>query len=145
MKRLFFTLGILALTLSSFAGPGDKVATAVLTSFNNTFKNVQGVEWNIGDNYYKVSFQLNEQYVEAFYAVDGELMGVAKNIISTQLPLQLQTSLKEKTEGFWISGLVEVSNNEGTAYYATLENGDLRMVVKSENHNWSTVKKQQKS
>jgi hypothetical protein len=145
MKRLFVTLAIFAISLSSFANPTDKVSAAALTSFNNTFKNITDVEWTVGDNFYKANFSLNGQYVNAFYDVNGEMLALTKNISSTQLPLTLQTSLKEQSKNFWIADLFEVANNEGTTYYVTLENGDTKLVLKSESNDWTTFKKIQKS
>jgi hypothetical protein len=144
MKRLFVTLAILV-SLSSFANPTEKVSSAVLASFNNTFKNVAGVEWTVGDNFYKANFSLNGQFVNAFYSVNGEMIALTKNISSTQLPLSLQTSLKEEAQNFWIADLFEVANEEGTTYYVTLEDADQKLVLKSESNSWTTYKKIQKS
>ena len=43
----------------------------------------------------------------------------------------LQGEVKNKYSDYWISELIEVSNNDGTAYYATVENADTRLVLKA--------------
>jgi hypothetical protein len=58
------------------------------------------------------------------------------------LPISLQSSLKKGYEGYWISDLFEVSNNEGTNYYITMENADSKVVLKSTSGgNWNNFKK----
>lgn len=146
MKRLLVTLTILlSISLSSFATPDEKISSAVLNAFNTTFKNAAHVEWTIGDNFYRADFQLNGQYVNAFYSVNGEMMALTKKISSVQLPVALQTSLKEETKGSWISDLFEMATEEGTFYFVTLENADQKQVLKSEGNTWTSYKKYQKS
>ena len=88
---------------------------------------------------------MNGAKVFAFYNMDGELMGLTRNISSAQLPVNLQTSLKRNYNGYWISDLFEVANNNGTSYYVTLENGDKKVVLTSANGSeWSTYKKDRK-
>ena len=147
MKRFLFTLTILCslISFSSFANPTEKIASRVLQAFNNSFKNAANVEWTIGDNFYKASFQIDEQYVNAFYSIEGEMIAVTKRITSTQLPVALQTALKEETQSAWITDLFEIANEEGTSYYVTVENADQKLVLKSEGSSWTSFKKYQKS
>ncbi len=146
MKRLLVTLTLLfsLVSMSSFASE-EKVTSAVLRSFNSSFKNVAEVEWTARKNFYKASFNFNGQYVNAFYKTSGEMIALTKNISSTQLPLGLQTSLKNEIKDLWITELFEVANEEGTTYYVTLENADTKLVLKSSSNSWSTYQKQSKS
>lgn len=153
MKPLFIFLTALTMgmTTSSFANPGkpnpegDKVAPVVLKSFENTFTNAQEVDWSVSSNFYKVVFNMNGQYVTAFYSNTGSLMGLTRNISTTQLPLSLQAELKKEYSEYWISDLFEVANDEGTYYYVTLENSDTKIVLKgSANSEWSTYQKSRK-
>src|SRR5215204_2385020 len=102
MKSLFIILTALTtvFTTSSFANPGkpnpgtDKVAPAALKSFENTFSDAREVGWSVTNNYSKVVFTLNGQYVTAFYSNAGNLMGLTRNLSSNQLPISLQAELK---------------------------------------------------
>ena len=154
MKPLFIILTALTtvFTTASFANStnpkpeGDKVTPAVLKSFENTFTNAQEVDWSISNNYYKVAFNMNGQYVTAFYGATGNLIGLTRNISSTQLPISLQAELKKEYNGYWISDLFEVANDEGTHYYITLENGETKLVLKgSTDGNWNTYQKSRKA
>jgi hypothetical protein len=73
------------------------------------------------------------------------MIAVTKRITSTQLPVALQTALKEETQSAWITDLFEIANEEGTSYYVTVENADQKLVLKSEGSSWTSFKKYQKS
>ena len=148
MKRLFFTLtlALSMISMSSFAADETIVSETVIRSFQSSFKTATEVSWSVSDNYYKATFTLNGQHVAAFYNCDGQMIGMTRNISSTQLPISLQASLKNNFDGYWISDLFEMANEEGTFYYLTIENADTRLVLKSTSDaDWSTYKKQRKS
>lgn len=143
MKKMIIAAAMFV-SLSAFANEG-KVSPKVLNAFNTEFTSAQEVEWTATGDYFRASFDMNGVKVAAYYNTDGELMGLTRNISSAQLPVSLQASLKKNYSGYWISDLFEVANNNGTSYYATLENGDKKVVMKSSNGNdWSTYKKDRK-
>ena len=148
MKRLFITVTIALsfISFSSFANDDENIAPAALESFKTSFKSATEVNWSISENYFQADFALNGQYVSAFYDAEGKMIAMSRNISSLQLPLTLQASLKNKYEGYWISGLMEMSTDDGTSYYITLENADSRVILKSvSNTDWSHFKKLRKS
>jgi len=147
MKKILVTLTLCfsLFSMSSFAGE-DKVSPEVLHAFKNSFKQATEVDWSVTETYFKVNFSLNGQYVSAFYATeDGHMIALTRNITSTQLPIGLQTKLKQSYDGFWITDLIEVANEEGTQYYVTVENADDRVTLKSSGSDWGTYQKQRKS
>lgn len=146
MKLIILTLTAL-LSLSSFKSNAQdiKVSAAVLTAFQSSFKNASDVQWKDGGHFYKADFNMNGQYVSAFFDGNAKLMAVTKNISTVQLPVTLQTSLKTSYEEHWVSDLFEVSDEHGTSYYATVENGDTKITLKSMGGNWTTFQKQRKS
>ena len=147
MKRLVLTLTIALslISLSSFANDDVNVNPAALNAFNSSFKNATEVNWTVSNEYYKANFTLNGQYIAAFYDAEGKMIALTRNISSTQLPIALQANLKKDYEGFWISDLFEMTNEDGTSYYVTLENADTKLIMKSNNQNWERFKKQNKS
>jgi hypothetical protein len=89
---------------------------------------------------------LNGQYVAAYYDATANLIAVTRNISSFQLPVTLQNKLKASYESYWISDLFELSDDNGTAYYVTVEDGDSKITLKSTGANeWSVFQKQRKS
>lgn len=145
MKRILITLTALfsLISMSSFAND-TKVSSKVEASFKNSFKTATEVAWTAGENFYRADFSMNGQVVAAYYNEAGEMMALTRNMSITQLPLSLQTSLKKAQEGYWISSLFEVANEDGTSYYVTLENGDNKITLKSTGTDWTRFQKQWK-
>lgn len=145
MKKIIITLAVALSTLCSFAGE-VKVNSRVLDAFKSEFASAKEVTWTAGNNFYKAAFVYNEQYVFAFYSTAGELLGMTRYISSLDLPMSLQNGLKKGYSNYWISDLFEVSNNDGTAYYITLEDADSKIVLKSDGvATWSVYQKTTKS
>jgi hypothetical protein len=83
--------------------------------------------------YFKVTFKLNNMVLFAFYSGNGELLAVVRNILSTQLPIQLLMDLKETYSKYWITDLFEINSDNQTTYYVTLQNADGRVSLRSGN------------
>lgn len=132
--------------LKASASDEIKVSAAIMASFNSSFKNASEISWKYAGNYYKADFALSGQYVTAYYDVTAKLIAVTRNISSLQLPITLQTNLKNEYEAFWITDLFELSDDDGTTYYVTVENGDSKITLKSTSVNeWSVYQKTRKS
>jgi len=148
MKLLLATLITVFSLVSTKSHASDevKVSAAVLASFNTSFKNASEVKWNVSENFYKAEFSMSGQYVIAYYDATASLIAVTRNISSFQLPITLQTKLRTSYESHWISDLFELSDDNGTNYYVTVENGDEKLTLKSTGTNeWNVYKKQRKS
>lgn len=144
MKKIIIMLAIAISSFTAFAGE-ENVSSTVLNSFNKEFSGAKDVQWTTTNDYYKAAFVYNGQNVNAFYQLNGELMALTRNISSLELPMSLQTSLKNGYSKYWISDLFELSNNEGTSYYITLENAQSKVVLKSNGTGkWSSYKKMTK-
>ena len=148
MKFLLITLiSVFSLVnVKAHASDDVNVSAAVLASFHSAFKNASDVKWKTSGDYFKADFIVNEQYVTAFYDCNADLVAVTRNINSFQLPVTLQTKLKASYEKYWISDLFELSNENGVSYYATVENGEQKITLKSSNAiDWVLYQKQSKS
>jgi hypothetical protein len=146
MKRLAIALSLFAtvFTTSSFASDGI-VAPEVLKSFQTTFATAKDINWSVTEELYKVHFTMNGQHITAFYKMDGMMAALTRNITVMQLPVNLQTSLKNEYSNYWVSDLFEVSSEEGTQYYVTLENADVKLIMKSAAASWTTYQKDRKN
>lgn len=143
MKKIILTLAIAISSIASFAAGEETVVNATIqNAFNKEFAGATDVAWTIGKSSYKASFVMNNQRLMAYYTTDGELMGITRNLSSLDLPLNLQTGLKKSYNDYWISDLFEVSNNDGSSYYITLEKADESVVLESSNGSkWTVYKK----
>lgn len=145
MKPLFILMTVLGSFFAKSSQATDNITPQVVKSFQQTFTNAKDVVWTISPNFYKAEFVLNGQAVTAFYNHQGNLTAITRNITSLQLPIMLQTEIKKDYANYWISDLFELSNDNGTEYYLTVEDGDSKIVLKSIDHtSWSTYSKTRK-
>ncbi len=131
-------------TLSAFA-TDENVNQKVLDAFKTEFSTAKEVEWSVGSNYYKATFNYNGKYVFAYYSENGDLLGLTRYLSPVDLPIALQNNLQKSYEGFWVSDLFEASKNDGTIYYITLENADAKVILKSSGNSWDIYDKIKKS
>jgi hypothetical protein len=141
MKHFFISLILLLVFGMNTFASDTMVSPNVLRSFQKTFSTAKEVSWSAGSKVYKAEFVYRDQFITAYYDTDGSMLALTKNISSTQLPLLLGNSLKKNYEGYWIAGLVEVSTQFETTYYATLENGDSKLILQSAQNRWSVDRK----
>ncbi len=147
MKKIMMMLALVLTVGTSFAFTGEEaVNKQALNAFKKEFAGATDAAWTVGNNYYKVTFSLNDEKLFAYYNTQGEFLAVTRNISSLQLPLTLQTSLKRSYSNYWISDLFEVTKNDGTNYYVTLETADAKIILRSaDGTNWSIYQKSKKA
>ena len=146
MKKILIVITILFTVAANAFATEEKIKPEVLNAFKNKFSNAQDVTWIAGDNYYKAAFNYHGSRMFAYYTTTGKLMGVTRYISSTELPLFLRNTLKEKYTNYWITDVVEESNKNGFNYYITIQNADNKIVLKSKyGSDWTIYSKQQKS
>lgn len=95
MKKTLLALVVLVSSLAVNAAD-ENVSDKVLNAFKTEFTTASQVEWSTGPNYYKASFVFNDKHVFAFYNAEGRLLGLTRNITTSELPLKLQADLKKK-------------------------------------------------
>lgn len=145
MKPLLIALTFLASFFAkpTFARDGE-IKPAVLKTFEKTFATAKNVEWTITPNMYKARFEMSGQIVTAYYNNNGKQLGVTRNITSHQLPLTLQTAMKKEYASHWITDLFELTNDEGTTYYVTLESAETKVILQSAStQSWNIYQKKQ--
>jgi hypothetical protein len=130
---------------SAFANDKEEENARIVKSFQKEFAGAQDVQWVTTKEFVKATFTLNEQVVYAYYSSDGNLLGVTRNIVSGQLPMNLLTDLKKNYNNYWITDLFEMATNNENTYYITLEDSDHKLVLKSNGTNgWEVFKKERK-
>ncbi len=56
--------------------------------------------------------------------VQGRHEPVARNVLSTELPVTLRSDIKKDYKDYWIAELYEVKDKRHPSYFITLENAD---------------------
>jgi hypothetical protein len=145
MKKMILMMAVAISSIASLAAETEEVNPRVLMAFKNEFTQAKNVEWLAGINYYRAAFLFNDKYVFAFYSTEGELMGITSYISPDDLPVSLQVSLKRDFEGYWVSDLFEMSKNDDTSYFITIENAEAKMILKSSGGKWEKHKTEKKA
>ena len=141
MWAMLLTMGL----TSAFANNEETINQRAVSSFKKDFTNAQDVRWENNRDFVKATFTINDQVMFAYYSQTGDLMAVTRNILSSQLPINLLTNLKKQYGSYWISDLFEVSNSTGASYYVTLQSSDQTLVLKSNGTSgWDFYKKEKK-
>jgi hypothetical protein len=137
----------IAVTLSSFAGSKENtVNDKVKSAFSEKFTEATDVSWNSTSSYLKATFRMNDQSMFAYYSPEGNLLGVSRNLSAPTLPLKLNAELKKMSASGWITELFEYASEDENAFYATIENADQKIFLRSSsNNNWSVIKKEKKN
>jgi len=147
MKKIFLSLAtVIMMGVSAFAtGNEGTVNQEARNSFKRDFSMASNVSWEQKNGYTRATFSLNGQILYAYYSNTGDLTAVVRNIVSDQLPISLLTDLRKDYTGYWITDLFEISSNNQTTYYVTLENSDKKIVLKSEGADyWGVYSKEKK-
>jgi len=108
------------------------------TSFKTDFRNADVIEAKTKTNFTEVNFALNGQIMTAFYAIDGHLLAVTRNLVSSQLPVSLLMNFKKHYSDYWITDLFELSRDSESTYYLTLENSETKTILRSNGETWET-------
>ena len=144
MKKRIVSAAIMLMIITSaaFAGDVEIANPKVITSFQKEFVKASDVQWAKTNGFYRATFKMNNFIMYALYNEDGSLAGAYRSIVSSQLPIGLQTELKNQFSDYWITELNEYSNNDGAGYYVSLENADQILIMKSTNAtDWQVFKK----
>ena len=147
MKKMIMLVAMVFTLSTMYAFTGEEaVSKQAVNNFKTEFKGATEANWTTGKNFYKVTFTLSDQKLYAYYNMEGDFIAVSRYISSIQLPLTLQTGLKNDYSKYWISDLFEMADKQGTTYYVTLENADAKIVLQStDGKNWYTYEKNKKA
>ena len=148
MKKMILSLAaVMMMGFSVFAnGKNDVVTQQARDAFKKDFATASDIRWQQTNSFLKATFSMNGQVLTAYYYSNGDLQAVVRNISSDQLPLNLLTSLRQDYTAFWITDLFEISSDNQTTYYVTIENSDKKIVLKSDDlSSWGVYSKQRKT
>jgi len=148
MKKMILSLAtVMMMGFSVFAnGNGDNVSQEARDAFKKDFVSASNITWEQKKSYSKATFTMNGQVLTAYYNTNGDLHAVVRNITSDQLPINLLTGLRKDYTAFWITDLFEISSDNQTTYYVTIENSDKKIVLKSDGLvSWEVYSKERKT
>ncbi len=126
----------------AFASDTLPVNEKAQETFKHIFTQAKEVNWDNNTAYCKVTFKLNENLLTAYFTEEGDYLGVVRNVLSSHLPIRLQTSLQKLYEGYWISDLFEYAKDNSTGFYMMIENADQSILLQSiDGSDWNVFRK----
>ncbi len=147
MKKMItaVVLSTVLLINAAFANKTESVNYKIENAFYQEFSQAKEVTWEKTNAFYRAAFKMNNEVMTAYFSTEGLFMGVIRNILSTQLPINLQTSLKKEYDGYWISELFEFARPDSNGYFVTIQNADQVITLQSsDGSSWSTYSKSKK-
>lgn len=128
-KLLFAALLAVSLVTSAFAG-GTNVNVSVLNNFKSEFSKAANVSWVSKEDYAKATFTLDDVKMEAFYNVQGELIGTAKGISLDNLPVSAKRRFAKKYPGYTVKEVIYFEKSDDGAYFFSAENETESIIFK---------------
>jgi len=133
MKKLFITALIaVAIGTSAFADPNTSaVNSKVLNNFSNEFRGSENVSWKISSNFIKASFVYDEKAYEAFYNVDGDLIGTSSEFNFAKLPKKAIATIAKQYPypPYKLNECIEYTNADGEKNYFVSFEKSAQLVV----------------
>jgi len=139
MKKQIITAiaAIFLMTSVTFAKDTNPVPKQIVNELNQQFKNANDVIWNASPNFYKASFTVANQSMQAFFSFEGQLIGVSRTISLEQLPMALLQEANEKSNSQPATELFELLTDRGTEYYITFGTGKEQKTFSSSGTSWN--------
>ncbi|TDH20897.1 hypothetical protein EXU57_21130 [Segetibacter sp. 3557_3] len=142
MKKLTLSL-LLAVTIftSAFATDEIKKANAetkkvvqvnvrTLHTFRSEFGNPNDVEWSLKPDFARASFTVNNERLEAFFDVRGELIGTSKAVTIDQMPVNVKRVFAKRYADYTVKETIRFDGVDESSYYISAENGSKSVILK---------------
>ncbi len=136
---MILAAAILVSSFNTFAAddPNEKV----LGAFSKTFRDAKEVSWTESKNSYEVSFKQNLVQSRINYDKEGNIIQTLRYYKEENLPLMVLSKVKSKYADKNIFGVTEMSSEEGTFFYITLEDDKNWVEIKSDVYGSLSVQK----
>jgi hypothetical protein len=132
MKRLFLAAILAtAVFVAANATPDKKVNPKTLSTFQNAFSSATDVRWTATDDVVKANFSYLGTRTEAYFNADGELIGTARNVLYSQLPMAVTKEIEKRWGPAGVYEITEYYDNEGTGYMMTVDLGKKKLQIRS--------------
>jgi hypothetical protein len=144
MKKTIMALSMLLTVGLSAALAGDEtnVDPRVLNTFKKEFASAENVTWRSSDNYLVATFSFNRQWISAYFNEEGALLGTARNLVFSQLPIAVMKEVTNRYDLSNVSGIFEFNEEGESSYYMQVKKEDKKFLVRvSSTGNLSGVKK----
>lgn len=142
MKKLFLS-ALLAVSIFSSAFATDEntkaaegtekeqqVNVRTLHNFITEFGNLSNVQWTSRADFARATFVYNNESMEAFFDIHGEMIGTSKAVTIDQMPVNVKRVFAKKYADYNIKETIRFDGINESAYYISAENGAKSVVLK---------------
>lgn len=132
MKKFIIAIAAIAFTTASavYASDASNVSIRIKDAFETKFDGAKNVNWTTNVNFVKATFDYKNEKVEAFYNVDGNLIGISRAITINALPIAAQKELDKKYSNYKTTESIVFEGQEETNYFISLENEKQSLILK---------------
>ena len=133
MKKMITLAAIfISATLTAFrAEAGDNVNSRVLEQFKKEFSEATDIKWSVTNEIVKANFNYHNARTEAYFTTDGQLIGTARSILFSQLPIAVAKEVEKKYAATTVYEIVEYYVNGETQYSMIVDLGKNKLKIKS--------------
>jgi uncharacterized membrane protein YkoI len=127
MKKLTFIVAcaVSLFSVSAFAQdiPQSKVPSLIVTNFQQAFSKATDIEWEMDGDLYKVEFEIGLFGLDhdAWYNAEGKLVKHKEEISKTDLPENIQATIKKEFDGYRIDDVEKVTTGNEVVYLMELK------------------------
>lgn len=130
MKKLLFAALLAVSVATSAFAEGTNVNISVLNNFKTEFKNAANISWVSKDDFAKATFTVNNVKMEAFYNLQGELIGTSKSINLNELPVNAKRAFAKKYAGYTVKEVIHFEQSDEAAYFLSAESETESIIFK---------------
>lgn len=125
MKKTIIVLSFFLTATIALASSGDERNDneQLNKAFQKEFAGAQLLHWANAGDFKKATFLLGGRRAEAYFTILGEVVGSIRDLFFDQLPLNVMKSVDSRFAAAIVQDVKEISNQEGTQYKLTLEQG----------------------
>ena len=141
MKKIIFSLLVIASVFTTNSYAQDKTPGIVVSALNENFNGIKNASWAKVSDLYKAEFIFGETLVSAFFNTDGELVATGRDIEIAQLPIDLQIELAKNYKDYAVTKSFEIDMKGQVNYYLMLESATKKLQLQSTDFGWEKYKK----
>ena len=137
MKKILIAVALIVMSTAYAFANNREIDPKVINTFKEKFTGATDASWIERTDFYEVSFTFQDKKLFAFYSKSCQLICVIHHILSSELPADLLKDIKSTYSKYWITELFELTNEDQTGYFITLQNADSKFILNSnDQNNW---------
>ena len=132
MKKLVVSIAMfIAVFGTALASDGTKISYRVAEAFKKEFAGATSVKWEVirKSDLFQAHFIYNNERINAFFDVEGNLVATGRYVAVANLPLLLRKNMFERYKGYQIKDVVEFVQGDETSYLISVENEKSKLLV----------------